>query len=118
MGKLQPRSFERIRSGEQIQIPTSPTSRRRSLLASRRRNIRAASSTCRRRHGFGAVSRHFGRHELAASRHWRKRHLTAAIMDKLFPIIRRKRRPLIVEDVPPIPTKNEPVQSVVTNATG
>jgi hypothetical protein len=35
-------------------------------------------------------------------------------MDKLFPIIRRKRRPLIVEDVPPIPTKNEPVQSVVT----
>jgi hypothetical protein len=34
-------------------------------------------------------------------------------MDKLFPIIRRKRRPLIVEDVPPIPTKTEPVQSVV-----
>jgi len=35
-------------------------------------------------------------------------------MDKLFPIIRRQRRPLIVEDVPPIPTKTEPVQSVVT----
>ena len=34
-------------------------------------------------------------------------------MDKLYPIIRRKRRPLIVEDVPPIPTKTEPVQSVV-----
>ncbi len=34
-------------------------------------------------------------------------------MDKLFPIIRRKRRPLIVEAVPPIPTKNEPIQSVV-----
>ena len=34
-------------------------------------------------------------------------------MDKLYPIIRRKRRPLIVENVPPIPTKNEPVQSVV-----
>jgi hypothetical protein len=34
-------------------------------------------------------------------------------MEKLFPIIRRKRRPLIVEDVPPIPTKTEPVQSVV-----
>jgi hypothetical protein len=33
-------------------------------------------------------------------------------MDKLFPIIRRKRRPLIVEDVPPIPTKIEPVQPV------
>jgi hypothetical protein len=26
-------------------------------------------------------------------------------MDKLYPIIRRKRRPLVVEDVPPIPTK-------------
>jgi hypothetical protein len=34
-------------------------------------------------------------------------------MDKLFPIIRRKRRPLIVEGVPPIPTKEKPVQSVV-----
>jgi hypothetical protein len=32
-------------------------------------------------------------------------------MDKLYPIIRRKRRPLVVEDVPPIPTKTEPVQS-------
>jgi hypothetical protein len=42
-------------------------------------------------------------------------------MDKLFPIIRRQRRPLIVEEsvpdgpkAPPIPTKTEPVQSVVT----
>jgi hypothetical protein len=34
-------------------------------------------------------------------------------MDKLFPIIRRQRRPLIVEVVPPIPSKTEPVQSVV-----
>ena len=34
-------------------------------------------------------------------------------MDKLYPIIRRKRRPLVVEDVPPIPTKTEPVQPVV-----
>jgi hypothetical protein len=34
-------------------------------------------------------------------------------MDKLFPIIRRKRRPLSVPDVPPIPTKTEPVQPVV-----
>ena len=34
-------------------------------------------------------------------------------MDKLYPIIRRKRRPLVVEGVPPIPTKTEPVQSVV-----
>jgi hypothetical protein len=34
-------------------------------------------------------------------------------MNGLFPIIRRKRRPLTVEDVPPIPTKTEPVQSVV-----
>jgi hypothetical protein len=33
-------------------------------------------------------------------------------MDKLFPIIRRKRRPLIVEGIPPIPTKTEPVQPV------
>jgi hypothetical protein len=33
-------------------------------------------------------------------------------MDKLFPIIRRQRRPLIVEDVPPIPIKTEPVQPV------
>jgi hypothetical protein len=33
-------------------------------------------------------------------------------MDKLFPIIRRKRRPLIIEDVPLIPTKTEPVQPV------
>ena len=36
-----------------------------------------------------------------------------AIMNGLFPIIRRKRRPLVVEDVPPIPTKTEPVQPVV-----
>jgi hypothetical protein len=42
-------------------------------------------------------------------------------MDKLFPIIRRQRRPLIVEEsvpdgpkAPPIPTKTEPVQSVAT----
>jgi hypothetical protein len=35
-------------------------------------------------------------------------------MDKLFPIIRRKRRPLIVEGIPPIPTKTEPVQPVAT----
>jgi hypothetical protein len=34
-------------------------------------------------------------------------------MSELFPIIRRQRRPLIVEDVPPIPTKTEPVQSVM-----
>jgi hypothetical protein len=33
-------------------------------------------------------------------------------MDKLFPIIRRQRRPLVVADVPPIPTKTEPVQTV------
>jgi hypothetical protein len=33
-------------------------------------------------------------------------------MDKLYPIIRRKRRPLVA-DVPPIPTKAEPVQPVV-----
>jgi hypothetical protein len=33
-------------------------------------------------------------------------------MDKLFPIIRRKRRPLVV-DAPPIPTKTMPVQPVV-----
>ena len=33
-------------------------------------------------------------------------------MDKLYPILRRKRRPLVV-DVPPIPTKTEPVQPVV-----
>ena len=33
-------------------------------------------------------------------------------MNGLFPIIRRKRRPLIVEDVPPIPTSTKPVQSV------
>jgi hypothetical protein len=32
-------------------------------------------------------------------------------MDKLYPIIRRKRRPLVA-DVPPNPTKTEPVQSV------
>jgi hypothetical protein len=32
-------------------------------------------------------------------------------MDKLYPIIRRKRRPLVA-DVPPIPTKTEPVQSL------
>jgi len=32
-------------------------------------------------------------------------------MDKLFPIIRRKRRPLVA-DVPPIPTKTEQVQPV------
>ena len=41
-------------------------------------------------------------------------HLIPVIMDKLFPIIRRQRRPLIVEDVPPIPSKTEPVQSVLT----
>ena len=36
-------------------------------------------------------------------------------MDKLYPIIRRKRRPLFLADghqtdVPPIPTKTQPVQ--------
>jgi hypothetical protein len=31
-------------------------------------------------------------------------------MSGLFPIIRRQRRPLVA-DVPPIPTKTEPVQS-------
>ena len=35
-------------------------------------------------------------------------------MDKLFPIIRRLRRPLVVADVPPIPIKIEPVQPVTT----
>jgi hypothetical protein len=35
-------------------------------------------------------------------------------MDKLFPIIRRKRRPLIIESVPPIPTKEKSVQPVAT----
>jgi hypothetical protein len=34
-------------------------------------------------------------------------------MDKLDPIIRRKRRPLVA-DVPPIPTKTEPVQPVAS----
>ena len=34
-------------------------------------------------------------------------------MTGLHPIIRRKRRPLIIEDVPPIPTKPAPVQPVV-----
>ena len=33
-------------------------------------------------------------------------------MSKMFPIIRRKRRPLYVEDVPTMPTKIKPVQSV------
>jgi hypothetical protein len=49
MGKLIPRSFERIRSGEQIQYRhVLPTSRRRSRLASRRQSFRAESFTCRR----------------------------------------------------------------------
>jgi hypothetical protein len=34
-------------------------------------------------------------------------------MNQLFPIIRRKRRPLVVADVPPIPTKTKSVQPVV-----
>jgi hypothetical protein len=35
-------------------------------------------------------------------------------MDKLpYPYIRRKRRSLIIEDAPPIPTKTAPVQPVV-----
>jgi len=33
-------------------------------------------------------------------------------MDQLYPIIRRQRRPFVVADVPPIPTKPEPVQPV------
>jgi len=33
-------------------------------------------------------------------------------MSQLYPIIRRQRRPLVVADVPPIPTKPEPVQPV------
>jgi len=33
-------------------------------------------------------------------------------MNGLFPIIRRKRRPLVVEDVPPLPVKPAPVQPV------
>ena len=39
-------------------------------------------------------------------------HLIPVIMDKLFPIIRRQRRPLVVADVPPIPTKTKSVQPV------
>lgn len=44
-------------------------------------------------------------------------------MDKLYPIIRRKRRPLSVPDlppadVPPIPTSPKPVQSVAVLAVG
>jgi hypothetical protein len=35
-------------------------------------------------------------------------------MNQLFPIIRRKRRPLVVADVPPIPIKTESVQPVAT----
>jgi hypothetical protein len=35
-------------------------------------------------------------------------------MNGLFPIIRRKRRPLVVADVPPIPTKTKSVQPVAT----
>jgi hypothetical protein len=34
-------------------------------------------------------------------------------MSELYPIIRRQRRPLIIEVVPLIPTKSEPVQPVV-----
>ena len=34
-------------------------------------------------------------------------------MNNLHPIIRRKRRPLIEPDVPPIPTNTKPVQPVV-----
>ena len=34
-------------------------------------------------------------------------------MDQLFPIIRRKRRPLVAELVPLVPTQTEPVQPVV-----
>jgi hypothetical protein len=33
-------------------------------------------------------------------------------MDKLYPIIRRKRRPLVA-DAPPIPIQTKPVQPVV-----
>ena len=36
----------------------------------------------------------------------------ANTMDKLFPIIRRKRRPLFVADAPQIPTQTAPVQPV------
>ena len=39
-------------------------------------------------------------------------------MDKLFPIIRRKRRPFVAEELPSetpsVPEKIEPVQTVVT----
>ena len=35
-------------------------------------------------------------------------------MTGLHPIIRRKRRPLFVEDVPLIPIKDQPVQPVAT----
>ena len=33
-------------------------------------------------------------------------------MNQLYPIIRRKRRPLIIEDELPVTTAQEPVQSV------
>jgi hypothetical protein len=39
-------------------------------------------------------------------------------MNTLFPIIRRNRRPLIIEDVPPIPIQTAPVQPVVVLADG
>ena len=69
MGKLQPRSFERIRSGEQIQIPSFANT-----AAAVAAGVTAAKFPRRMiylsagRHGLGAVSRHFGRHELAANR--------------------------------------------------
>jgi hypothetical protein len=65
------------------------------------------------------VPRHFGRHELETGRHWRNRNLSASrtchlvIMDKLFPIIRRKRRPLFIEDAPLIPANHKPVPPAV-----
>ena len=110
MGKILPRSFERIRSGEQIQNPTFTN-----VAAAVAAGVTAAKFPRRIIYlsagGTGsvpclAISRW---HELETGRDWRQRHLA---MDGLYPIIRRKRRPSGCADVPPIPTKTEPVQPV------
>ena len=113
MGKEIPRSFEKIRSGEQIQHPTFTN-----VAAAVAAGVTAAKFPRRdhllerRRDWCGAVPGDQRRHELEADRDWRERHLS---MNGLLPIIRRVRRPLLPVEAPadakpaaaPVPSERE-----------
>ena len=79
MGKLLPRSFERIRSGEQIQMSNLYQRRGGGRRWRHGGEVSAPHHLpVRWRHWLGALPCYFGRHELETSRHWRECHLSAS----------------------------------------